>query len=82
MSDFAHPETGEILRTHSEFLDAIQEIEERLAPLYGVRRALRKEMAERFPPPEMPRPRERTATQDKVARCPRCGGRVEDDLRT
>lgn len=78
MSEFVHPETGEILETHEDFIKALTGIEERLAPLYGVRRALRKEMAERFPIPEMPRPRERTATQEKVLRCPRCGGRLED----
>ena len=74
-----HPETGREVQTHEEFLEAITWVDERLSPLYRVRTSLREEMAERYPPPELPPARSRTATQEKVARCPRCGGRLESE---
>lgn len=76
---FAHPETGEPLESHKEFMAALAEIEERMAPLYRVRRQIREAAAEAFPSPAMPPPRLRTPTQEKVARCPRCGGRINDE---
>ncbi len=76
---FAHPETGELLSTREDFNAALADIEERMAPLYRVRRLIRENAAERFNAPEMPAPRYRTAKQDLVARCPRCGGRLEDE---
>ena len=79
MSDFVHPETGEVLASQEDWLAALAAVEERLAPLYRVRRALRFEYTERFEPAEMPPRRARTETQEKVARCPRCGGRLEKD---
>ena len=79
MPPFFHPETGEIIETHEEFLDALHALEERLAPIYRYRARIREAMSERFPPAEMPEPRYRTQAQEKVARCPRCGGRIEDD---
>jgi hypothetical protein len=74
---FVHPETGVIMETREEFLAALKDIDARMAPLWAERRVLRNALADRFPPPEMPRPRERTATQEKVARCPRCGNALE-----
>lgn len=74
-----HPETGREVHTHEDFIEAIDWVERRLAPLYKVRRHLREEMAERYPPPELPRRRERTDVQERVARCPRCGGRLESE---
>ena len=74
-----HPETGREVQTHEEFLEAIQWVEGRLAPLYKVRRHLREEMAERYPPPEMPQARYRTDKQAAIARCPRCGGNLETE---
>ena len=79
MADFLHPETGLPLSTHEEFMAALAEIEERMAPLYRVRRLVREAAAEAYPPPRMPAPRSRTATQEKVARCPRCGGRLDEN---
>lgn len=73
-----HPENERALETQEDFLAAIKWVDERLAPLYRVRANLREELAERFPPPAMPSPRYRTSTQEKVARCPRCGGRLEE----
>ena len=75
-----HPETGREVQTHEEFVAALTWVEERLAPLYKVRRHLREEMAERFPPAELPKRSKRTDKQNAIARCPRCGGQLEDDL--
>lgn len=74
-----HPENEIPLETHEDFVGAITWVEERLSPLYRVRANLREELAARFPPPELPAPRYRTQTQEKVARCPRCGGRLESE---
>lgn len=72
LAPFAHPETGEILATKDEFIDAMNEIELRMSPMWIVRRRLREAYADRFEP-TLPSPVYRTVTQDKVARCPRCG---------
>ena len=72
LSPFAHPETGEVLTTKEEFQDALTQIELRMSPMWVVRRKLREAYAERFEP-TLPSPVYRTVTQDKVARCPRCG---------
>lgn len=75
-----HPENERPLETQADFLSAITWVEERMAPLYRVRRNLREEMAERFPPAAMPRARrDRTDAQLKVERCPRCGGKLESE---
>lgn len=74
-----HPESGREVQTHEEFLEAIVWVEERLAPLYRVRRHLREEMATRFPAPELPPPSRRTDKQAAIARCPRCGGTLESE---
>lgn len=74
-----HPETGREVHTHEEFLEALTWIEERMTPLYRVRARLREEMAERYPPAPRPaRRRDRTDTQEKVERCPRCGGKITE----
>ena len=78
MSEFAHPETGELLSTREEFRAALAEIEERMAPYYRVRRQIREAASERFDV-HLPSARNRTPTQEKVARCPRCGGRLESE---
>jgi len=71
---FIHPVTGEMLTTKEEFLAALVEEEERLSPIYHTVWSLRDAMTERFEAAEMPGPRQRTVTQEKVSRCPRCGG--------
>jgi hypothetical protein len=73
LSDFIHPETGEILATEESWRAALARVEEQLAPIYRTRRVLREAYADRFPPPEMPVRTARTETQEKVVRCPRCG---------
>lgn len=57
---------------------ALSELEEHMSPLFTKRRALRERIAELRPPAELPPPRYRTQTQERVARCPRCGERFED----
>ncbi len=69
---FTHTESGEVLESQEAFLKSLSEIEERLAPLYRVRRAIREQYAEKFEP-VLPQARYRSHTQEKVARCPRCG---------
>jgi hypothetical protein len=79
VADFIHPETGEVLCSQEEWKAALVSVEERLAPIYRTRRTLREAYAERFPAPELPPKTRRTETQEKVARCPRCGERLEKD---
>jgi hypothetical protein len=77
---FTHPETGELLDSREEFEQAIAEYDERLRPIYRARNEIRREWAERFEnETPQPRPRYRTEKQEKVARCPRCGGRLESE---
>ena len=74
-----HPENETPLESQSDFLAAIKWVTDRINPMYAVRRDLEREMAARFPAPEMPAPRFRTDTQAKVARCPRCGGSLKEE---
>lgn len=78
-SEIVHPETGEVLTTEEEWRSALQAVEERLAPLYVIRRELRERHAEAVAGPELPSPTRRTEKQHIVARCPRCGGRLESE---
>ena len=75
---FPHPETGELLDSQEDFQAALAAIEERMAPLYRIRRVIREEAAKRFEV-RLPRARYRTEKQDRVARCPRCGGKLENE---
>lgn len=71
-----HPETGEVLESLEDFRHALAEVDARLGVLYRERRKVSVGMAERFDA-ELPRRRWRSETQEKVARCPRCGERIE-----
>ena len=77
--DFIHPETGELLATEEEWRKALNVVEERLTETYRVLWPLRDGYAERFPPAALPSRRNRTETQEKIARCPRCGTRLESE---
>ena len=68
-----------MLCTKEEWLAALTAVEERLAPIYRLRWQLRDGYVERFEPAPLPRARNRSETQEKVARCPRCGGRLESE---
>ena len=78
MTDFVHPETGEVLATEEEWRAALTAVEERLAPLYRERRTLREAYADRFDTADMPERVRRTETQERVARCPRCGTPLQE----
>ncbi len=76
---FIHPETGEVLEAQHDFLKALDEITERMIPLWKIRSRIREAHAERFEAPLPSDRRNRTQTQERVHRCPRCG-LVEGDL--
>lgn len=52
-------------------------IDEQLGSLYKRRRRLQRRFAEHHPVVILPKPQARTPTQQLVARCPRCGERVQ-----
>lgn len=81
MTDFIHPETGELLATEEEWAAAVKAAEDKLGAFYReVIYPLRNGQAERFPAADRPaRRRDRTDTQEKVERCPRCGTRIEEE---
>lgn len=62
----------------SDLEAALSELEERMAPLFRQRRALRETIASMRTPAALPPKTRRTETQEKIARCPRCGGRLAD----
>jgi hypothetical protein len=74
---YVHPETGVLITTEQEWRAAFDELEERLKPLYRLRRQLAVEHAVRFEP-TLPERRAQSDAQQRVARCPRCGGPLED----
>lgn len=62
-----------------EIKAALDVAEKELAEVYRRLWPLREAYSEAVPPAELPAPRYRTTTQEKVARCPRCGGRLESE---
>lgn len=77
---FFHPETGELLETQEQFIAVLSAIEEEIAPLYRLRRAIRDVYTARFEP-VLPEKRWQSMTQEKVASCPRCSGELRSELR-
>lgn len=63
--------------TEAEYREQLNALEEQLTVVYRERRALTKAFAEEHPP-VLPPARYRTDRQAAVARCPRCGGRLEN----
>lgn len=78
MTDFVHPESGELLATEEEWRAALRAAEEKLSEHFRLVWTLRDGVAERTDPAELPPRIARTPTQEKVARCPRCGGRLDE----
>lgn len=76
LAPFVHPETGQVLETKDDFIDAINAVELRMSPMWILRRKIREAYAERFDP-YLPVRRSRTEKQERVARCPRCGGDIQ-----
>lgn len=75
MSDYIHPETGEILATQEEWRAALAAVEERLSYTYRTLWKLRGYTGHFAPdaPAMPPRRRDRSEVQERVTRCPRCG---------
>lgn len=63
----------------AEIKAALEKAEAELQSVYRKLWPLREAYAEHFPPAELPARRYRSDTQEKVARCPRCGGRLESE---
>lgn len=61
----------------AEYRQKLERIEESLSDLYRERRQVMAEFSGTFPL-VLPKPRNRTDVQQRVARCPRCGGRLSD----
>jgi hypothetical protein len=57
---------------------ALEEAEAELQACYRKVWPLREAYAEAVPPAALPARRSRTDKQALIARCPRCGGRIED----
>lgn len=57
---------------------ALEEAEAELAAVYRKLWPLREAYAAENPPADLPSPRNRSDKQKLVARCPRCGGRLEE----
>ena len=63
-----------------ELRSALEDAEAELHAAYRKVWPLREAYAEAFPPADLPKRRNQTDKQRLVARCPRCGGRLEDDV--
>ncbi len=60
----------------SEYRAQLDVIEDRLTAVYRERRRLQEAFADEHPP-VLPAPRFRTDHQARIARCPRCGSRLD-----
>lgn len=76
--DGSHPRY-EAVTSSAEIKAALEEAEAELAAVYRKVWPLREAYAEAVPPAELPAARHRTEKQERVARCPRCGGRLDAD---
>jgi hypothetical protein len=63
--------------TEQELQAKLDRIAEQLGKLYRERDPILEQLAELRGAYELPKPRYRTDTQAKVARCPRCSGKLE-----
>jgi hypothetical protein len=59
-----------------EYRQQIADLDEKIGDLYRERRRVQERFARDYPL-VLPEPRLRTPTQQRVARCPRCGERLE-----
>jgi hypothetical protein len=62
-----------------EIREALEEAESELQAAYRKVWPLREAYAEVTPPAELPSPRRRTEKQALIARCPRCGGKLDSE---
>ncbi len=63
----------------AELAAELTRLDDALADIYRERRPILEALAEARGKAVLPPPRLRTPTQEKVARCPRCGGRLIAD---
>lgn len=63
----------------ADYRQQLNALEEQLTELYRQRRKLTERFAEDHPP-VLPKPRFQSDVQQRVARCPRCGGRLDSDV--
>lgn len=63
----------------AEIKAALEEAEAELHAAYRKVWPLREAYAETLPPAQLPAARHRTEKQARIARCPRCGGRLENE---
>jgi hypothetical protein len=71
----ANPHTGELATpetTVEDFRMWEAMLDDMIGPLWRAREELRRAIAERTDAPALPHRRYRTATQEKLALCPRC----------
>jgi hypothetical protein len=68
---------GRKMTSPVDLKSALDQAEEELAAVYRKVWPLREAYAETFPPAALPAPRNRTDKQALVARCPRCGGKLD-----
>ncbi len=60
----------------TEYREQLNALEERLSAVYRERRKLLELFADEHPP-VLPAPRFQSDRQQRIARCPRCGGSLE-----
>ena len=63
----------------AEYRERLNVLEAKLSDVYRERRQLLEEFADEHPP-VLPPPRYRTDRQAAIARCPRCGGRLDSEM--
>jgi hypothetical protein len=65
--------------TREEILAAMRALDDEMGPLFARRYALRDAYLRVSEPAALPSRRNRTETQERIARCPRCGGGLESE---
>ncbi len=63
----------------AEYREQLNVLEERLSAVYKERRQLLELFADEHPP-VLPPPRYQSDRQQRIARCPRCGGSLKDPV--
>ncbi len=65
--------------TEAEYREKLNAIEEQLSAVYANRRRLTEAYADEHPA-VLPPPTRRSEVQQRIARCPRCGGRLDSEV--
>lgn len=72
-----HRTTLPLPSSEADLQHALNDIEQQLGKLYRQRDPILQALAELRGPAVLPKPRNRTATQQAISRCPRCGGKLD-----